>query len=93
MFILIFLFNTTLIFQSEDIFYRSSLSTLITTTKHCLTMGVLLKLLLSSCVIRKTRDLSMTANATELFLLGNVSLFNTCTASVCLNAQSKHKAH
>ena len=59
-------------------------------------MDVLLKLVLSRYVVRKTRDFSITANAIVLFLLlvnrkCHVNLFIDCTASIHFNAQCKHK--
>ena len=65
-----FLSNTTLIFQSEYFLDRFSLPSLITTTRIAgLIMDVLLKLLLSSYVVGKARDVSITGNVIVQFLL------------------------
>ena len=90
--ILIFLFNTTLI-SNQGI----SLIDLITFAHNNykrlldLTMGVLLKLLLSNYIVRKTRDFSITANVVMSNKKCHVNLFNDCTASIYFNAQCKHK--
>ena len=69
-FILIFLFNSALIFQSKDFLDGSWLPSIITTTKNCWTeYGFSIKITLSSYVVRKTRDFSISANVIVLFLL------------------------
>ena len=59
-------------------------------------MGLLLKLHLSSYVIRNTQHFSITANVIVLFLLRvikycHINQFNDYTASIYVNGKCKHK--